>query len=335
MWIKSDCRWGTHPQTIRFARLLGIPGELAAAVGYLHFLFWWAQEYAPDGNLSEIGEDELCEICHYRGAVSIRQALCGAGFLTPGGRLRFFELPFAGVVRKMIPAGDAESPTAAVGEKEEEEGREDIGEREEEREKEGEPKKTEKEPDFIHSFPACARGEEPVEKPVEKCGGEAPRQGQAEANGDEPRTIRPEIAGGETLRDAPGGLSAGLVSDAPADRDEAPPDDPFLQFPPEDRPAEPPDPDDPQDAEKRAALLCYLRKRDQVDLDCTLRDCSRVFISRRQFDDLCRRLSLPELEIYLSRLESELQKGRKITRQYDYILNMAKKERALRKGNRF
>ena len=139
MWIKSDCRWGTHPQTIRFARLLGIPGELAAAVGYLHFLFWWAQEYAPDGNLSEIGEDELCEICHYRGAVSIRQALCGAGFLTPGGRLRFFELPFVGVVRKMIPAGDAESPTAAVGEKEEEEGREDIGEREEEREKEGEP----------------------------------------------------------------------------------------------------------------------------------------------------------------------------------------------------
>ena len=318
MWIKSDCRWGTHPQTIRFARLLGIPGELAAAVGYLHFLFWWAQEYAPDGNLSEIGEDELCEICHYRGAVSIRQALCGAGFLTPGGRLRYFELPFVGVVRKMIPAGDAESPTAAVGEKEEEEGREDIGEREEEREKEGEPKKTEKEPDFIHSLRVCARESEPVEK----CGGE-------------PRTIRPEIVGDEALRDAPGGLSAGLVSDAPGDRDEAPPDDPFLQFPPEDRPAEPPDPDDPQDAEKRAALLCYLRKRDQVDLNCALRDCPRVFISRRQFDDLCRRLSLPELEIYLSRLESELQKGRKITRQYDYILNMAQKERALRKGNQF
>ena len=319
MWIKSDCRWGTHPQTIRFARLLGTPGELAAAVGYLHFLFWWAQEYAPDGNLSEIGEDELCEICHYRGAVSIRQALCGAGFLTPGGRLRYFELPFVGVVRKMIPAGDAESPTAAVGEKEEEEGREDIGEREEEREKEGEPKKTEKEPDFIHSLRVCARESEPVEK----CGGEAPR------------TIRPEIVGGEALRNAPGGLSAGLASDAPGDRDEAPPDDPFLQFPPEDRPAEPPDPDDPQDAEKRAALLCYLRKRDQVDLNCALRDCPRVFISRRQFDDLCRRLSLPELEIYLSRLESELQKGRKITRQYDYILNMAQKERALRKGNQF
>lgn len=332
MWIKSDCRWGTHPQTIRFARLLGIPGELAAAVGYLHFLFWWAQEYAPDGNLSEIGEDELCEICHYRGAVSIRQALCGAGFLTPGGRLRYFELPFVGVVRKMIPAGDAESPTAAVGEKEEEEGREDIGEREEEREKEGEPKKTEKEPDFIHSLRVCARESEPVEK----CGGETIRQGQAEANGGEAlRTIRPEIVGDEALRDAPGGLSAGLVSDAPGDRDEAPPDDPFLQFPPEDRPAEPPDPDDPQDAEKRAALLCYLRKRDQVDLNCALRDCPRVFISRRQFDDLCRRLSLPELEIYLSRLESELQKGRKITRQYDYILNMAQKERALRKGNQF
>ena len=319
MWIKSDCRWGTHPQTIRFARLLGTPGELAAAVGYLHFLFWWAQEYAPDGNLSEIGEDELCEICHYRGAVSIRQALCGAGFLTPGGRLRYFELPFVGVVRKMIPAGDAESPTAAVGEKEEEEGREDIGEREEEREKEGEPKKTEKEPDFIHSLRVCARESEPVEK----CGDEALR------------TIRPEVAGGEALRNAPGGLSAGLASDAPGDRDESPPDDPFLQFPPEDRPAEPPDPDDPQDAEKRAALLCYLRKRDQVDLNCALRDCPRVFISRRQFDDLCRRLSLPELEIYLSRLESELQKGRKITRQYDYILNMAQKERALRKGNQF
>lgn len=177
----------------------------------------------------------------------------------------------------------------------------------------------------------CARESEPVEK----CGGE-------------PRTIRPEIAGGETLRqgqaeanggealrNAPGGLSAGLASDAPGDRDESPPDDPFLQFPPEDRPAEPPDPDDPQDAEKRAALLCYLRKRDQVDLNCALRDCPRVFISRRQFDDLCRRLSLPELEIYLSRLESELQKGRKITRQYDYILNMAQKERALRKGNQF
>jgi len=49
-WIESHQELRLHPKTRRLARELGIP--LAQAIGHLHCLWWWAMDYAQDGDLS-------------------------------------------------------------------------------------------------------------------------------------------------------------------------------------------------------------------------------------------------------------------------------------------
>jgi hypothetical protein len=49
-WIESHQELGAHPKTLKLARLLGIPK--VQAVGHLQYLWWWATDYAQDGNLS-------------------------------------------------------------------------------------------------------------------------------------------------------------------------------------------------------------------------------------------------------------------------------------------
>jgi hypothetical protein len=50
MYIPSHAALGNHPKLRRLARTLAI--SRPAAVGHLHYLWWWSQEYAPDGDLS-------------------------------------------------------------------------------------------------------------------------------------------------------------------------------------------------------------------------------------------------------------------------------------------
>ena len=49
-WIKSYQDLGRHPKTSRLARTLGI--SRPAAIGHWHLLWWWALDYAKDGDLA-------------------------------------------------------------------------------------------------------------------------------------------------------------------------------------------------------------------------------------------------------------------------------------------
>lgn len=58
-WIESHQELGRHPKTKRLARLLGV--SIPAAVGHLHFLWWWALDFAPDGVLEKYDKYDIAE----------------------------------------------------------------------------------------------------------------------------------------------------------------------------------------------------------------------------------------------------------------------------------
>lgn len=79
-WIESHQELARHPKTKRFARL--IDASLPAAVGHLHFLWWWAMDYAQDGDLSRYDEYDIADACGWKGdEKQIVNALIEAGFI--------------------------------------------------------------------------------------------------------------------------------------------------------------------------------------------------------------------------------------------------------------
>jgi hypothetical protein len=58
-WIESHQELARHPKTKRLARILGC--SVPAAIGHLHLLWWWATDYAADGDLSAFPPDELAD----------------------------------------------------------------------------------------------------------------------------------------------------------------------------------------------------------------------------------------------------------------------------------
>lgn len=82
-WIESHQSLGDHPKTIRAAGLLKI--DPAQMVGHLHYLWWWALDYAPDGDLSGFTAAEIAHACRWRkNADAFLEALltCGrSGFI--------------------------------------------------------------------------------------------------------------------------------------------------------------------------------------------------------------------------------------------------------------
>jgi len=68
-WIKSFQELRHHPKVKRLARACGIP--LVQAVGHLHFLWWFALDYAPDGNLSSFTNSEINEMAGWEGDESV------------------------------------------------------------------------------------------------------------------------------------------------------------------------------------------------------------------------------------------------------------------------
>src|SRR5262252_10682215 len=49
-WIESHQTLARHPKTARLAEELGC--SVPCAIGYLHLFWWWALEYAPQGELA-------------------------------------------------------------------------------------------------------------------------------------------------------------------------------------------------------------------------------------------------------------------------------------------
>lgn len=64
-WIESNQEVGRHPKTKKLARLLDI--SVVTAVGHLHYLWWWALDFAQDGLLSKYDESDISEACVWEG----------------------------------------------------------------------------------------------------------------------------------------------------------------------------------------------------------------------------------------------------------------------------
>lgn len=86
-WIESHQELRDHPKTKRLARRLGI--SVPAAIGHLHCLWWWAMDYAPDGDISDYDAEDIADAAMWDGdAEQFLQALIDCG---PGASHGFIE----------------------------------------------------------------------------------------------------------------------------------------------------------------------------------------------------------------------------------------------------
>lgn len=79
-WIESHEEIARHPKTKKLARKLGV--SVPAAIGHIHLLWWWALNYAQDGDLSRYDNEEIADAIMYEGdAETAIEALIAAGFV--------------------------------------------------------------------------------------------------------------------------------------------------------------------------------------------------------------------------------------------------------------
>ena len=85
-WIKSYQALRDHPKTRKLARRVG---GVPTAIGYLHCLWWWCIDYAPDGDLTKHDIEDIAIACEWDGEPQdIITNLTECGFLENGGGLR-------------------------------------------------------------------------------------------------------------------------------------------------------------------------------------------------------------------------------------------------------
>lgn len=65
LWIESHLNLRDHPKTKRLVRFLEI--ERPLAIGLLHNLWWWAMDYARDGDLTDFADAEIADAAEWRG----------------------------------------------------------------------------------------------------------------------------------------------------------------------------------------------------------------------------------------------------------------------------
>lgn len=83
-WIESHQEVGRHPKTKKLARLLGV--SLPAAVGHLHYLWWWALDFAQDGTLGKYDAADIADAMQWDGdADQLIDALLSAGYIDDTG----------------------------------------------------------------------------------------------------------------------------------------------------------------------------------------------------------------------------------------------------------
>lgn len=79
-WIESHQEVGRHPKTKKLARLLGV--SLPAAVGHLHYLWWWALDFAQDGLLDKYDAEDIADALQWDGnANQLVEALISSGYI--------------------------------------------------------------------------------------------------------------------------------------------------------------------------------------------------------------------------------------------------------------
>lgn len=86
VWIESHQEIAQHPKTRRLARYLGV--SIPDAIGRLHLLWWWAMNYAEDGDLSGFDPEELADATLWEGdGAALKDALIRSGFLDENGHI--------------------------------------------------------------------------------------------------------------------------------------------------------------------------------------------------------------------------------------------------------
>jgi hypothetical protein len=87
MWIESHQSLRNHPKVKKAARLADI--NEFEMIGRLHCLWWWALDYAPDGDVTKYNSDDIEDAIDWRGNKgSFYNALLNCGF---NGHKGFFE----------------------------------------------------------------------------------------------------------------------------------------------------------------------------------------------------------------------------------------------------
>lgn len=82
-WIESHQTLGQHPKTRKLAHLLGV--SKPAAIGHLHCLWWWAIDYAEDGDLARFDPLDIAIGAEWDGdECDFVNAMYKAGFLDAG-----------------------------------------------------------------------------------------------------------------------------------------------------------------------------------------------------------------------------------------------------------
>jgi len=86
-WIEAHQGLSQHPKTKRLARMLNI--SIREAVGSLFMFWWWAMEYAEDGDLSKYDSSDIADAVQWDGnAEEFLNALINCG---PGESYGFIE----------------------------------------------------------------------------------------------------------------------------------------------------------------------------------------------------------------------------------------------------
>lgn len=78
-WIESHQELARHRKTKRLARKLEI--SVPAAIGHLHIFWWWAMDYAQDGNLSKFDPDDIADGALWEGKSDFLEAMHFAEFV--------------------------------------------------------------------------------------------------------------------------------------------------------------------------------------------------------------------------------------------------------------
>ena len=64
-WIPSQVGLRDHPKTRRLARMLD--AEPPHVIGYLHCLWYWALNYAPDGDIEDFEPEDIADAAGWTG----------------------------------------------------------------------------------------------------------------------------------------------------------------------------------------------------------------------------------------------------------------------------
>lgn len=82
-WIESHQELAAHPKTRKLARLLDV--SIPTAIGHLHCLWWWALDYAQDGDISRHEPEDIAIAALWEGDPGLLlTALRAARFIDDG-----------------------------------------------------------------------------------------------------------------------------------------------------------------------------------------------------------------------------------------------------------